>query len=207
MDFDDRASWMFLGCLIGFALGYIVRALREIKSEVSVIKEEVEEIKEEVDEIDEVVKAKRDLRRSDDGFMHVRILRDVAVLIVVVLTAFAAFASQRASDSVKETQEQQTKFISCSNKYLAETIKALNERTRYAQETADTNVELQRAQKDFFSLILRKPPESEAVRSDAARAYLNALRDFLAVSRITAIEVEKNPYPTSYDLESCLKRR
>jgi len=200
MTWTERVSWLMLGCFIGFSLGYIVRSLREIK--------------EEVDEIDGIVKEKRRHRRADDaGFSRYPLMWDVVLLVVVVLTAWGAFASVQASNKTEDTQEelqatqkQVAVVTSCNQEFLSKTIRALNYRTESTQARAEANVELQKAQADFFALLLRKPPESETTRTQAGREYLTSLQNFVEVSEKTDISVEKFPYPTNEELSECLNQ-
>ena len=199
MDFNERLGWLILGGLVGFVLGYIVRSLR-------VIKEDVGAIKDEVDEIDEIVKEKREHRRADDGFMHVRILRDVILLAVVIVVAWSAFASQKASNDVKAQQDRIDQITVCNSEFLARTIRILNIRTDAVQARADANYELQKAQAKFFKLLLEIPPLPEADQRQAAEEYVEALNTFVRVSKQTKAQGVATPYPTNEELQACLNR-
>lgn len=83
MDLVDRMFFMLIGGCIGFVFGYIVRSLREIKDELHV---------------DEHLEKKR----NEKGTLKVPSLSSIALFIVVLLTAYAAFMSQRASDAVQQ---------------------------------------------------------------------------------------------------------
>lgn len=191
MDFDERLGWMLLGCGIGFILGYIVRSLRDLKGE--------------LDEVDGLVKRKLG-DRNEDGFMHVRYVRDLAVLIVVILTVWAAFASQKASNDVKAQQDRIDQITVCNSEYLARTIRTLNLRTDAVQSRADANLELQKAQAKFFTLLLKIPPLPEPDRREAAENYVKALNDFVEISDQTKEQGESSPYPTNAELQDCLNK-
>lgn len=191
MNFQERIGWLIVGCMIGFAVGYIVRYLQEIKDE--------------LDEVDDIVtKLARD--PNDDGFVSSHIVGDIALLIVVLLVVWAAFSSQSASNDAKDTQRRFAQTTTCNQEYLTKTVRALNERTEFTQQQASANVDLQKAQADFFALLLRKPPESVAVRTDAAQTYLRTLTDFVAVSGKSAKKVEQYPFPTPEELSACFER-
>jgi len=191
MALDERLGWMLFGCVIGFILGYIVRYLREIK--------------EELDEVDTVVKERRFRRRStDDGFMNIRYVRDIAVLIVVVATVWASIVSSHASKDVKDQQDEIDRVTVCTSEYLARTIRVLNIRTDAVQERADANLELQKAQSKFFSLLLKIPPIPEEDRRAAADEYLAALNHFVEVSNNTKRAGVSDPYPTNAQLSRCI---
>jgi len=192
MAFDDRLLLFLFGCIIGFILGYIVRSLRAIK--------------EELDEVDEIVKEKfPNHTRNEDGIVRHPLVMDLALLLVIVLTVWASFASQKASNDVQETQDQQTRSTLCVQQYLSKTISALNERTTYTQEQAEKNVELQKAQAKFLGLLLHKPPYSEKRRTEAVDRYVDTLTDFVEVSGKASDKVDANPYPTNEELRDCLR--
>jgi len=193
MGFSDRLGWMLLGCVIGLFAGYCIRYLQEMK--------------EELDEVDGIVKnnlGKRpEDRTSEDGFVVPELVKSIALAIVVLLTAWAAFASASASSKVQDTQDAQKHDTECTQEYLVKTVKALNERTEYSVAATKANVDLQKAQADFFALLLRKPPESVAVRTDAAQTYLRTLTEFVKVSGQSATKAELFPYPTDRELATC----
>lgn len=199
MDFDDRLAWLLFGCAIGFILGYIVRSLREIKKD----SHETNEVVHHVDEL-------MTRRKNDDGFVRYPVLKDVMLFTVVLLVAWSAFASQSASNQVTDNQEQiasatawNVKLAKCNQTFLEKALVALNERTVYVEEQAKSNVRLQKAQADFWMLLLVVPPEPESVQRDAASTYLEALRHFVTISTKAAEKVRTNPYPTIKEFKAC----
>lgn len=190
MGADERIGWMLLGMAVGFIAGYIVRSLRELR-------EDVHHVKEELHEVDGIVKHKLGERNGDEGFMSNRYVADIAMIVVMIIVVAAALLSQKASNDVHTS-------TGCTREFLEKTIVALNERTEFAGAQAKANIELQRAQQDFFELLLRKPPETEARRSAAAQDYLANLNKFIELNTKTADKVTKNPYPTSEQLQDCL---
>lgn len=202
MDLFERAIFLCIGGGIGFILGYIVARLREIK--------------EELDEVDECVKyyrkdrehiPKRNTPRVLDerGFSRIPIVANAVLLLMVALVAYAAFASQKASNDVEDQQQDIARITECNRDYLASTIEALNERTTYAQDQAHANVDLQRAQADLLR-VLREDPPPTAVRSDEAfDKYFEILSSYIEVNTKSRLKRNENPYPTTEELESCLK--
>ena len=177
MGFDERIGWLLVGMAVGFVAGYIVRALREIR-------DKLDETKEELDEVDEIVKR----RLSDEGASR----HDVMMVVALVLVLFSVFASVRAANKTTETQNKLVVVSTCSQEFLSRTVKALNERTTYSTAQATKNVELQKAQANFFSFLLDKPPHPENERVDSANNYVETLNEFVhaaltdRLSRLTA---------------------
>lgn len=203
--------WLSLGCFIGFLLGYYTASLRRIT-------ESVQEIKEEVDEIDEYVQAQKKIEKKkrqkarhrkrpqdgEDGFVRNPIVMDVALIIVVALTVWASFASQRASNELERTQDQLARISICNQQFLSRALNALTERSDYVNRQADANVSLQRAQGEFLSLLLKEPPPGDQERGAALRKYVIALGQFYKASAQTDAKVERTPYPTNQELSQCL---
>lgn len=97
MDYGERMTYILLGCFIGFVLGYVVRSLREIK-----------------EEVDEIVEIKREGRPAeptpknpnDRGSFSWEKASRLSLFVVVAVTVWAAFVSQKASNDVQENYEQ-----------------------------------------------------------------------------------------------------
>lgn len=90
MPVDEKVAWLALGCAIGFVFGYIVARLREIKDKEDTIEAKVDSLK----------------HNKDDETGAFRFsLTGLAVLLVVLLTAYAAFVSQKASNDVEDKQQ------------------------------------------------------------------------------------------------------
>lgn len=188
MDLVERLGWMLFGGVIGLFAGYLLRYLQEMK--------------EELDEVDGIVKRKLS-DRNDDGFMGNRLIADVMMVVVLIIVVLAALLSQHSSNTVKETQQEQVKTNACTKEYLTKTVRALNERTEFTIAQAQSNVALQKAQADFFSLLLRRPPETVNVREKAAQDYLETLQGFVSISEKTRLKAEQFPYPTDHELKIC----
>ena len=208
MDMSDRIAWLIVGCAIGFVMGYIVRSLREIK--------------EELDEVDECVKHCREEHehevrkrgRNSRGAAMPGYLGNIAVLIAVLITVFAAFASQKASNDVEGAQDQleltqeTIKQVSlCTQETLSNTVSALNERTTYTVAQAEANVDLQKAQSRFIAVLVTRPTPSDDTKAMALNGYFDSLTSFVALSSQTVNKIENNPYPTTEDLQNCLDKK
>lgn len=184
MTLDDRLGWFLLGVLIGSILGYITRSLRLQK-----------------EELDEVRDA---LVKDEKGFVRYPIVMDVALLLVVVFTVWASFASQRASNDLKDTQKDVARIAVCTSTVLSQALEALDERTTYAGEQATSNIELQKAQAQFLGVLLQEPPAQEKNRKNAANRYLNAVTDFVGTNTLAREKIQNYPYPTTDELSRCL---
>jgi hypothetical protein len=191
MAFDDRLTSLLLGLVIGFVLGYFVRLMREIKKEL----DEVEKVVKDLGDHDNDQNGKH--KREETGFMRYPMVANVAILLVVGLTAYAAFLSQKA---VNDSQDA----VTCNRQTLAEVIESLNERSTYSTDMAKANIELQRSQSDFFAVLLHKPPYSDARRSRAVRKYYEDLQTFLSLAEKNQGKLSNNPYPTIDDFSGCL---
>ena len=192
MALTERLGWLLLGMAVGFVFGYIVARLRDIN-------EGVEEIEHNVKEL----APKR--VRDEGGFMRIPVVADAALLLVLAIVVWGAFASQKASNEVAETQVALEKITECNKESLTDTISALNERTTYTGEQATSNVELQRAQYAFLAILLEDPPPSDARINASLREYIDALASFVEVNTKATVKVKNNPYPTTEDFESCLE--
>lgn len=114
MDFDERAGYLLLGCVLGAIFGYFARMLQEIRKDVDVVAHDVVDIKEEVDTIETIVKNGRLPQRDEVGAIdlsrwrtpHVsRLWRNadgkiyrprwaaIALFLVVVMAVYASFST------------------------------------------------------------------------------------------------------------------
>lgn len=190
MAFDDRLQFLLLGMAIGFVLGYLVRLVRDIKEELDEVKEEIET---------GVIQH----HNGDDGYMKVS-LSTVAILLVVGLTAWASFVSQKASNDVKDAQERIEQTAECHQQVLEEALVALNQRSTFTKASAKTNVQLQKSQRAFLTILLHRPPFSEAKRTAAVRHYYRDLGTFLDVAKKNTQKVSENPFPEPGEMQKCM---
>lgn len=86
MGFAERASWLLLGMALGFVLGFIVARLRSIEEKVNTMDEHVS----------------RAIRKDNErGAVRLE-WRTLALMFVVLLTAYSAVLSQVASNKVQD---------------------------------------------------------------------------------------------------------
>lgn len=197
MDFDDRLGMFLLGCLIGSVVGYIVRLLQETR--------------EKIDRVDKTVKDAHRAPRDEKGFMRYRFVADIMMILVLMVTVYAAFSTQKVNNDLKKTQadlavaqDRIEHVAGCTALTLTEAIDALNGRTTYTVEQVDSNVELQRAQADMLRILAHEPPYSEVEQEKAIQAYFSALDKFVGLSEKTKDKAEQNDYPTTSEFKACL---
>lgn len=91
MTMSDRVLFLLIGCVIGFVAGYIVRSYTCKNNENGIAGGEHD---------------RRDKLRLN-----------IALAVVVLLTAWSAFQSQRASNRVKDNQAQirHSDYVACQN--------------------------------------------------------------------------------------------
>ena len=186
MDFNDRLFYILLGSLIGFVAGYVVRTLQDIRDEMRSMNTNL----------------RRD--RNEDGLLRYPVFANTLLFLVVVLTAYSAWASQHASNEVERTQARISAITQCNNDILSATVAALNERTTYTRNQSDANVDLQMAQAETLRILLREPPSPELEQEAAAQEYFAALLRFVETSNKARANAERTDYPTVDQLQKCL---
>lgn len=187
---NDRILGLLIGCVIGYLIGRFECEIKGMKGEIRTMASELKKPK-----------------RREDGFMQVRILKDICVLVVVILTAWASFVSQKASNDATDSQDRFDHVVACNQQLLKETITALGERSTYTVDVANANIDLQQAQADFTQIILHRPPYSDARKTKAFRNYFHSLNEFLKVARKNKGKVVEHPLPTIESYISCLNQK
>lgn len=91
MDLLERAIFFAVGLGAGFVLGLITASIRRIQEEVHVVKDIVEHGQPEPDE-----------NKGEEGFLRRTTFNQVALGILVILTAYAAFTSANTSRQVEQ---------------------------------------------------------------------------------------------------------
>lgn len=200
MELYEKFGYFVLGMVIGYILGRLVRTVHEIK--------------EELDEVDDIVKKRA---RDESGFMRFPIVADIALVVVIAVTVWAAVATGHTNYTLKETQDDlevaQSQLKSaqadiselgeCNQKFLGVVIRTLNARTISVQERADANAALQKAQAKFIRIILTQPPVTDDEARAALERYSELLNEFVAASEEAKSNSEEFPYPTDEELAKC----
>lgn len=204
MPIDDRIIYFVGGCILGFFLGYVVRTLRETK--------------EELDEVKDIVKGEGSVKRHKDerGELDtsyiLRTWKNWALLFVVALSVFASFKSQDVSNDVVRTQELQAetqrqldRVVGCNQEVLQKALDVLNQRSTFTQGAATSNLDLQKAQKAMFDILLHIPPYSEERQDRAVREYNESLNNFVKSATSSQINAEIAKYPKAEELTACVR--
>lgn len=196
MSFDDRLFWLLLGCVIGFFAGYVTKSFRTMEA-----------IDKKLDEVEEIVikDVEQHRQRNEQGFFQNPIGSKLALLIVIALTVFAAFSSQKATNDVTRAQGNITRISYCNQVYLSRVIAAVNERTTYTRTQVTANVALQKAQAEMLAILIKRPPVSDADQNSAIQGYFNALTKFVQANSNYENAADANPYPTDEDFTACIK--
>ena len=195
--FEERLGLFLMGCAIGFILGYIVARLRDIK-------DELDEVKEELDEVCENI-TPTERPRDDGGFIRYPVIANIALFIVVAITVFAAFQSQKALNANERSQESIKNIVYCNQEYLTKTMVSLNGSRTFTERQAQTNVDLQKAQFRFFTKLLSDPANDELEAIELNR-YLDALREFQRVNESAENQASAHPFPTAQSYYDCLNQ-
>lgn len=195
MPLDEKLFWLCLGGVIGYLWG---RYDRRRKKDLDTIKKELRVVTETL---------KEDHRRTP-------FVPRVALALVVLMTALAAFWSQRASNEsaeavqrMEERYAQESIILSCSREFIGKVAIALNERTTFTTEQTVKNVELQKNQARFLTVVLKQPPVSEEGRRNSLQAYFDALTDFVIVASKSTQKAENNAYPKKRELGECIETK
>lgn len=189
MGLDQRISWLVVGC----ALGYIIRMLQEIKTEVH--------------EVDELLTREKD----DGGFTRLPLVLDAMILILFALTIWSVFrvegSVERSADADAANLAQNDRIeqiASCNLEFTETTIKALNERTEYTVDQAAANVDVLESQLAYLRLVLVLPPVSPAQQRASLEEYVANLDAYVAVTGKARVKADIYAYPTNKELSDCL---
>lgn len=161
MDLIERAVYLAIGGVLGFILGYIVARLSEIK--------------EELDEVDHIVKYELKHQRNEEGAFRFPQGRQVVLLLVVLLVAYSAFLSQKASNDIKKQAKEDIAKVE------AQTKTALVERCKSGVDTRTVQRDTVEA---VFNLATATLPERTggAKLSESQKqqynAYIDRVNDF-----------------------------
>lgn len=192
MTIDERFGWLLIGCMIGLLLGYSVRILEDVADNSKFWMNGPERFTS---------------RHSDQrGVMHTRLYGNVALLLVVAITVWAAVVSQRASDDVREVQDRMGQILECNQNVFARALDVLNDRTTYSTDQLDANLDLQIAQSNMIEAILLEDPPTAGTYERESELYLEKLLVFIGATQKSKTTRDTKPYPKAEDIERCVER-
>lgn len=199
VNLDERVTYLLIGCLIGFVLGYFTRYLQKIEKKIEIVDD----------------KLSTDAPRDEGGFMRKPIVADIAIVLVVVLTAYAAFVSQLAVNEVKADNEQDERqdaviaaVLQCNTEITEATIVALNERTTFSAENNQANVDLVKAQLEFLTLgLTSEPPLTPEQFEGVLQNYISSANSFTEVADQQKGKALAFEYPEKGALQACIDRK
>lgn len=191
MTLDERVIYLLIGVGVGFFLGYLTRVLQEIR--------------EGVKEVNSFLKKGPSRKRDERGEITWQTVKNLTLLFVVFLTAFAAVQSQIASNKADDNQKQLEQVVGCLIINQTNLLDTVNTRTSSTQTQAKANKTLQESQRVFFGVLLHRPPYTEVTREKAARDYQDALDAFLKAANASASDAAATKYPTAEELLSCIE--
>lgn len=174
MELNDRLTWLLVGAIIGFILGYITRSIASANSDYQI------------------------------GSINLEMIERFSLGVVVVVTFWAAWQSQLAVNRVHDTQHDQSRVVSCTQHVLETALNALNSRTERLKDPPTANLELQKAESDLLQILFHKPPLDSATQEAAEKQYLTALGNFIRSTEATLINTSLVKYPQADDLVDCI---
>lgn len=137
--------------------------------------------------------------KTDRGFMKNNVWGNVALVFVLILSVWASFASQRATNQLQAVTH-------CNKIHIRDTLAALNGRTVFVESQAQANIALQKAQSEYLrAVVLDLNEYSIQEQKLILRDYIEALTVFLDFSEINLAQMKKYPYPDPLDFNECIK--
>ena len=137
--------------------------------------------------------------KTDRGFIKNNVWVDVALVFVLILSVWASFASQRATNQLQAVTH-------CNKINIRDTIAALNGHTVFVESQAQANIALQKDQSEYLrAVVLDLNEYSIQEQKLILRDYIEALTVFLDFSEINLAQMKKYPYPDLLDFNECIK--
>lgn len=184
--FWDRMIFMALGCIMGFVLGLLIKVDREAK-------EACREVREVHEEVHELLEHEKHKDEKEDG---TTVIQTITFVLCALLIGYATVASQLA---VNKSNHQ----ADCTQTTVVDVLNILGERSTYTVDQVQANKELQEAQADFISLVLR-PRSTFEQRREALSEYFDALNEFTKYASAAATKASNFPIPKSKGYKECL---
>lgn len=215
--FWDRAFFFALGIVLGFILGLVTFAWKEARK----ARDEAAQVHQEIVRLDQKVTdlvEHEDHTRNEDGLLHTRVWGNVALVIVVLISLYAAFSSQAAShhtnnlaeytnqlvkDNIEQTNEIQ-RTQDCTESTVNEALQIIAKRTRLNGKSSLANLNLQKAQAKFLGVSSTTSNQAEVMK--AFEGYVDALSHFVDVATKVSLKGQDYPYPKAEEYRHCLEK-
>lgn len=144
--------------------------------------------------------------KNEQGLTRHPLVLDIALLIVVAITVYSAFMSQKASNEVSAAVNQNSKGAQCTYTTMFGVTQAADARTSYALEQAKANQKLQKSQARMIGVLLNpKNQQNPDAGRQALANYFKDLTSFTHASSQYTEAINSNPYPKPKDYYDCLK--
>jgi hypothetical protein len=144
METSERIGWILLGCVIGFVLGYVVRALKDIE-------EKVHHVEEVVNEDHQL------LHRDEDGLARYPLIMNTLLLLVVLLTVWAAISTGRVNNQLEKT-------LTCLEQYNTRQGLALKSRDESIKTNSKAEIALWTQYNRLYKLAKSDPTKIPVVQ-------------------------------------------
>lgn len=178
MDLLERVIYLCIGIGIGFILGIMTMRIREIK--------------EEVDEVRDLEKRILDRDKDERGSMKRPRLSQIGLLIVVLLSFYAAYMTGQTNGNLDHT-------ITCVVDYNEDQGKALTGRDQANKDGTASEIKLWTLYEKLYKLATEDPKQIPKVQDQLTEAIIKHRDELLQVQKTR----ESNPYPDPDFVTTC----
>lgn len=181
MDLLDRLIFFAIGAAIGFVLGYIVALIRTIRNEVGKV-------------LDETQKPESDDESSRDERGEVKRphATTVGLILVLIVTAWAAFATGKVNGELDRT-------LTCLTQYNSHLGRSLKSRDKAVQSGTQSEIDLWTKYGRLYDIAKSNPKKIPVVQEQLNKAIMDHRDDLIETQRIR----QQHPYPDADILKNC----
>lgn len=183
METYERIGWLVLGGFIGFILGYLVRALRDLETKVT--------------HVEEVVNEDHDIltHRDEEGLARYPVIMNGLLFLVVLLTVYAAVSTGRVNNQLEQT-------LSCLEQYNTRQGTALTGRDQANKDATKSEIRLWTKYNKLYDLAKNDPSKIPIVQ-EQLNGIIVAHRD-----KLRDIQTKRSalPYANPNVLQDCKER-
>lgn len=179
MDLLDRIIFFAFGCGVGFALGFVVARLREIRDGVG--------------EVLDIEKHKSDdPKRDEQGEVKRPSATHIGLIFVLLITVWAAFMTGRVNGELDRT-------LTCLTQYNNHLGRSLASRDAAVQAGTQSEIDLWTKYGELYALAKSNPKKIPVVQEQLNRAIRDHRNDLMLTQRIR----QQHPYPDPDILKNC----